>query len=229
MLLLDLYVDLQIEIMCRLSGPDLLRMRQVNRYFRELCSNSNQLPHKLPNKLDNRFKESTREMFGIPNKLTDSWYATFLILYNDLMKTSNRVIKIIPIKAKDIDLREDVSSTIVDLFRDVINKNSYYRDDRDYSYYFDDDAEYDDDDQYDDKGVFSILKFTHQYADKFHWFTTKLHLMKIMKYMETDSLDYPQYHHSKPRGDTTDTIIHQFINKYLPTREEFLSDDMRKN
>lgn len=210
MLLLDLYVDLQIEILCRLSGPDLLRMRQVNRYYRELCRNSSQLPHKL----NNRFKESTREMFGITNKLTDSWYATFLILYNDLMNTSNRVIKIIPIKSKDIGLREDVSNTIVELFRDVINKNRYYRDDRDYSYYFDKNTDFDDT-EYDDKGVFSILKFTHQYADKLGWFGTKLHLMKIMKYMETDSLDY---HQSKPRGNNTDTIIHQFINRYLPLR-----------
>ena len=205
MLLSDLYVDLQIEILSRLSGPDLLRICQVNRYYRELFN-------KLPHKLDNRFKESTREMFGIPNKLTDSWYATFLILYNDLMKTSNRVINECRFKTKDDLLRKDLSRKIANVFRYIINDNKNYCDD-DHSYYRDDESDHEND--------FTVLKFRFNYDDKLMWIKTKLRLMIKMEYNKT-KLSLMEYNKTNYIIKyEIDYIIHQFISKYLPSREDF--------
>lgn len=125
MSLLNQPIDIQVEILRKLPVESLLQICRSSRHFQNLCHTSNQL--------DDHFKELTKHKFGIVDKLSNSWYLTFLTLYNDLMKTTDRVINVYPIdeafkeyvKINTDLLRNHISILISTLFKNVIKMMEY--------------------------------------------------------------------------------------------------------
>ena len=226
--LLDQPTDIQIEILRKLPIESLLQICQSSRQFQELCHDAN--------KLDEYFKKLTIETFGIkhklPNKLTDSWYATFLTLYNDLMKITTQLInlytidKVLPkyiIINRDL-LRSDISILISNLFKDIMNENKYLQDDGRY----DDDEDQDEDQDEDEDENENQDEDEDEDEDKEIFYEEVLYRNLDRKYefriYDLDGeLSFLESRNSKrnpnlSKIEITRGIIHQFINKYLPRR-----------
>ena len=203
MSLLDQPVDIQVQIFQQLPIKSVLQLCRTNRYFQNLCQT----------RLDDYFRQLTRDFFGIPNKFTKqierNWYLTFLTIYNDVMKTTDILInkyeaeihvefkKYITIKT-DL-LREDTAILVANLLKKIMNENRFYQADEEDSK---------------DENLFSPETLFDDYGDERYEiaqklaFIDRLQSLELSGYYDGDNVKEPQL----------EDILCSFIKKYLPRK-----------
>ena len=97
--------DLQIDILLLLSPIDLLNICQTNHYFHSLCQNHP--------RLNQHFGHLTNLYFGIDRLHGNNWYQTFLTIYNDLNRTANRLINLLPVMESRYLNRNEIRKDLI--------------------------------------------------------------------------------------------------------------------
>lgn len=120
-------LDMQIEIIKKLSPDDLSNLFQTNRQFHHLCLHQ----------LDPYFQQLTTQLFGIDLTsdyiyitipIKGSWYLTFINIYNDINRIVDSILSLLPIDKQYFkpevvkELANQIQYLIINNFK--LHKNS---------------------------------------------------------------------------------------------------------
>lgn len=109
MSLSTLPLDQQINILINLPPIDLLNACQTNHHLHSLCQNHP--------RLNQYFQELTKSYLGVNRLYGNNWYQTVLTIYNDLRKTADRLILLIPLKIRKYINLNEIRTELIDHLR----------------------------------------------------------------------------------------------------------------
>ena len=84
-------------------------MRKHNRHLHSLCQNHP--------RLNQYFEDLTKNYLGVNRLYGNNWYQTFLTIYNDLRKTADRLILLIPLKVRRYLNKNEIRTDLINHLR----------------------------------------------------------------------------------------------------------------